>query len=835
MGFDAPKGVPTVFDPSYAGVGQKPGLEIWRVEKLKVVKKDPSDKAYKGELHEGDAYIILQTKLVSSALERHIYFWLGKDSSQDEQGVAAYKTVELDQSLGDEPVQHREVQGYETDEFLAMFKNGLRYLEGGVATGFKHVDRDAFETRLLHIKGRRNIRVSQVKLEAASMNSGDVFILDAGRSLFQWNGKDSSRVEKVKALEVISRIRDEERGGNATITVIEEGSTPDEEFWKAMGCGKPASIKSASEGGDDAKYARDATSNASLYRVSNASGKMTVTEVESKPPKQSDLDTNDAFILDCGPAGIFVWVGKGAEKEERAFAMTTGMDFLKTKGYPNHTPVTRVVEFGETPLFKQNFPGWKEPNALLPGQTGQRKKSFVKKSFSAATLHTRAEREKASLPDDGKGKLEVWRIENFEMAPVPKEQYGHFFSGDSYVMLYTYIPEGKTKEEYIIYFWQGHKSSQDERGASAKHTVDLDDKYGGAPVQVRVVQNKEPPHFYLVMQQFGGMVVHEGGHASGWKNVQDTDSYDTDGTRLFQVRGTNDWNVRAIQVDEEAKSLNSGDVFILETPTNVFLWFGRGCTGDEREFGRSIVKSVVPKRGASAETITEGAEPEEFWRGLGWDPANGRPTYAEVKDATEEEFHEPRLFQCSNARGYFYVEEIFDFDQEDLIEEDVMLLDTYNEVFVWIGSQANVTEKKGALEAAMKYVETDPSGRTLEDTCLMQVKQGFEPTNFRCHFHAWDDDKWSSGKSYEELVAELGSAAAGVAVSEALDDYSTKKKFPYAQLMDNTKLPEAVDLTQKEQYLSDEEFQQVFQMSRAEFNALPKWKQNGKKKAVKLF
>jgi hypothetical protein len=337
---------------------------------------------------------------------------------------------------------------------------------------------------------------------------------------------------------------------------------------------------------------------------------------------------------------------------------------------------------------------------------------------------------------------------------------------------------------------------------------------------------------------FGGMVVHEGGHASGWTNVQDTDNYDTDGTRLFQVRGTNDWNTRAIQVDEEAKSLNSGDVFVLETPGNIFLWFGKGCTGDEREFGKTIVSKVVPKRGSNYEIITEGNEPAEFWQGLGWDPANGRPKYAEFKDADEEDMHDPRLFQCSNNRGYFYVEEIFEFDQEDLIEEDVMLLDTYSEVFVWIGKAANVEEKKGALEAALKYVETDPSGRTIDDTTIMQIKQGFEPSNFRCHFHAWDDDKWSSGLSYEELVKSLegsGVDAGPVSVQAALDKYSGNQKFPYEQLLDNSKLPEEVDLTAKEKYLSDEEFEKYFEMTRAEFNALPKWKQNGKKKAAKLF
>lgn len=31
--------------------------------------------------------------------------------------------------------------------------------------------------------------------------------------------------------------------------------------------------------------------------------------------------------------------------------------------------------------------------------------------------------------------LEIWRIENFRPAPVPKSSYGKFFMGDSYVIL----------------------------------------------------------------------------------------------------------------------------------------------------------------------------------------------------------------------------------------------------------------------------------------------------------------------------------------------------------------------------------------------------------------
>lgn len=61
--FEPPIGMPSVFDPSFKGVGTAPGLTMWRVEALKVIKKASTDPCYQGQLYEGDAYIVLSTKV----------------------------------------------------------------------------------------------------------------------------------------------------------------------------------------------------------------------------------------------------------------------------------------------------------------------------------------------------------------------------------------------------------------------------------------------------------------------------------------------------------------------------------------------------------------------------------------------------------------------------------------------------------------------------------------------------------------------------------------------------------------------------------------------------
>lgn len=63
--------------------------------------------------------------------------------------------------------------------------------------------------------------------------------------------------------------------------------------------------------------------------------------------------------------------------------------------------------------------------------------------------------------------------------------------------------------------------------------------------------------------------------------------------------------------------------------------------------------------------------------------------------------HPARLFQMSNASGRFTVDEIPDFTQQDLVSDDVMILDVWDTVYVWIGEGANKQERDEAERLAI--------------------------------------------------------------------------------------------------------------------------------------
>merc|ERR1712150_22775 len=296
------------------------------------------------------------------ALKYNVHFWLGQDTSQDEAGTAAYKTVELDDLLGDLPVQYREVQGHESKHFKALFEQ-ITLLKGGVDTGFRHVEPETYPPRLLHIqtikKGRKKkTTTKEVNLSVSELNTTDCFVLDLGTDVFQFKPEGASVWEKRETNTIVDHIFDMRNG---RVTKHNIGFDDDDEdamkFWEALG-GKPDSLPETTQRKDEkAEFeAQMAGFTNKLLHVTNETGNMEITEVQSGVLDRAILEQeqDDVIIVDVGRV-IYVWIGPNCNKEEIGEAMFFAQSHLAKGGRPMWTPITRVIHGAEPEDFWKCF------------------------------------------------------------------------------------------------------------------------------------------------------------------------------------------------------------------------------------------------------------------------------------------------------------------------------------------------------------------------------------------------------------------------------------------------------------------------------------------------
>ncbi|BFZ10951.1 hypothetical protein BsWGS_13990 [Bradybaena similaris] len=322
-------------EPAWRNAGQKVGLQIWRIMNFKVTHIPTEDY---GKFYDGDSYIVLNTykEDASDKLLYDVHFWIGKYSTQDEYGTAAYKTVELDTLLDDVPIQHREVQGHESELFRSYFKT-IELLRGGVESGFRRVKPVEYKPRLLHFHGdRHGVKISEVARNPDVLDKTDVYILDLGLQLWQWNGSGSNKDERFKAQRYMQGIVNE-RAGKPKADVLDEGSE-DSEFLDLLT--------------EEIEHEQDFSSaerTKELYRLSDASGKLSFSLEKSGSIQKGDFDSQDVFIFDV-KSELFVWVGTKTSANEQKNALIYAHEYLKKSDHPL-IPVTCVKEGRSTKAF----------------------------------------------------------------------------------------------------------------------------------------------------------------------------------------------------------------------------------------------------------------------------------------------------------------------------------------------------------------------------------------------------------------------------------------------------------------------------------------------------
>lgn len=234
----------------------------------------------------------------------------------------------------------------------------MTYLEGGVDSGFNHVEKKTWQANLYKVKGtEKGLSMTQMELTKSSLNSGDSFILFVNpATVFVWHGTEANPDERAKANVVSEKMCTQ--GTSVTLEQGEDADSDAEKFWEQLGT--DGEIGPA-EDGDECIQEFPPT----LYRITDDHQVLHVAEAEKvrrsaasavvqHKIKRSLLDDDDVFLLDAG-WDVFLWVGNGSDKEEKMAGLSKADEYLQSTPRTANLPLTILKSGWETPDFLEFF------------------------------------------------------------------------------------------------------------------------------------------------------------------------------------------------------------------------------------------------------------------------------------------------------------------------------------------------------------------------------------------------------------------------------------------------------------------------------------------------
>ncbi|XP_076474913.1 supervillin isoform X7 [Bombus vancouverensis nearcticus] len=563
------------------------------------------------------------------------------------------------------------------------------------------------------------------------------------------------------------------------------------------------------------------------------------------------------------------------------------IDLKSAKVRPKWCLLAKLTQHVETILFREKFLDWPNVSRIIRIR-GTKSKENVDGTVTIEVCNINNLLEENTIPVDlvlegthlGRGTgwyddeqmkqfivttmgIKVWHIDEFSHSLLDDSSVGQFHSADSYIVYWMYsvtvtgrelsgLPSkhsAKGRDRSVYFIWQGQNASLNEQGAAALLTIELDNDQ--AP-QIRVVQGYEPAAFLNLFS--GGMIVHSG---------KKTNTKCDERWRLYICRGTLESEVSLIEIPCSTRQLRSrGSLILLDTKNNkIYIWHGSNSLPHIKQHAVNAAAKLKKNRpqetGLTSEgdieifEIDEGMEPEEFINALG--QMNKKLYVSLEKDQLQE--HTPRLFHLSSISKEFKSVEMlcphraslptpFPFLQEDLYQVHqpaLFLLDNKNELWIWQGWWPNTgaedqsgskavrwqAERRAAMTMAMQYWQRIHPETNKYPIYL--VWAGLEPLQFINLFPTW---------TYRDDIAELniedGRNPGEVLTVESELIRLTQSTYPPAQLLQRP-LPEGVDPTHLELYLSQQHFQEILGMTKEEFQELPVWRQVNLKKEIGLF
>lgn len=247
-------------------------------------------------------------------------------------------------------MQHREVQGNESDLFMSYFPQGLKYREGGVESAFH---KTTSGTTPAAIRKLYQVKEEEHPCDREGSELGQLQhwgLLHPGPGsehllcLVWWQVQHPGAQQGERPGPGHPGQR---AAGKAQVEIITDGEEP-AEMIQVLGP-KPA----LKEGNPEEDITADQTNAqaAALYKVSDATGQMNLTKVADSSPFASELlIPDDCFVLDNGLCGkIYIWKGRKANEKERQAALQVADGFISRMRYSPNTQVEILPQAERVP------------------------------------------------------------------------------------------------------------------------------------------------------------------------------------------------------------------------------------------------------------------------------------------------------------------------------------------------------------------------------------------------------------------------------------------------------------------------------------------------------
>ena len=174
-----------------------------------------------------------------------------------------------------------------------------------------------------------------------------------------------------------------------------------------------------------------------------------------------------------------------------------------------------------------------------------------------------------------------------------------------------------------------------------------------------------------------------------------------------------------------------GDCYLIDAGPKIYLWIGPNSTVDEKFLtaASAVMKDTARKGYADIDRIEGGDEPESFKALFDEFRLTDEDTESILK-RVELEKKEYKLWRVHHEGDETFFAEV-PFSKSSLNSEDVFILDTWEDIFVWRGKEASAREKFDGTMLARGY---DAERVGVQDIEL--IEEGEEPEEFLKAFSA---------------------------------------------------------------------------------------------------